>query len=454
MQKIMNNQQPIFPCASLPADGRECRLLGLYPQRQEGLWMQRIKILGGILTCDQWKTLAELNRRYTPSAPLFLTTRQDIEFHNVSTAVIPELQAELARHGLSGLGACGDTLRNITVCPGSGLCEGTPDLIPLAWELRKKLEKYQGIYSLPRKFKISFSACPKACAQPWINDLGFVFSGNHKKTSFQIIGAGSLGPRPQTGISLKESCHTEDILPFALAAIRVFDKYGDRVNRRKARLRHVRERLGDSQFVALLHDELRNTPPDLFASLPEVSFPAFNLHHAVELNLWYGGLNSDQAEALTNIMNQENIIVRLQTHHRISLFARDKNRARQVILDNPVLTHLANGPDVVSCPGTTYCARALVNTQAGEKAIREQVSKGVQHAIRISGCPNMCAQSAVADIGLIGRIRTDQSGQRREGFSVVTGGGMGKTATLAREYMSFIAAEEAPSLIKNLVAKS
>ena len=449
----MSEQPPIFPCKSLPSDGRQCRLLGLYPQRQAGLWMQRIKVLGGILTGDQWQALAELNRRYTPSAPLHLTTRQDIEFHNVSADEIPLLQADIARHGLSGMGACGDTLRNITVCPGSGLCAETPDLIPIAWALRKMLENYHGIYSLPRKFKISFSACPKACAQPWINDLGFVFSRNHGEAAIQIICAGSLGPRPQTGINIKEHGRVEDILPLALAAIRLFDKFGDRTNRNKARLRHVRERVGDSKFRVLFQDELRNTSAISIPALPEISVPSPNLLHVIDLNLWYGGLSSDHAEAIAYIMREENIIIRPQTHHRISLFARNKDSARRTVLDCPSLAELANGPDVASCPGTAYCSRALVNTHAVEKAIREQVSECTQHAIRISGCPNMCAQSAVADIGLIGRIKTDQSGQRKEGFSVVTGGGMGKTPTLARQYLSFITAEEVPSLIKQLVAK-
>ena len=66
----------------------------------------------------------------------------------------------------------------------------------------------------------------------------------------------------------------------------------------------------------------------------------------------------------------------------------------------------------------------------------------------------MCAQSAVADIGLIGRIKKDADGNKVEGFSVLTGGGMGKTPELAKQYSSFIAAEEAPAFIKGLVTKS
>ena len=446
-------QKPIFPCKVLPADGKECRLIGLYPQRQEGLWMQRIKMLGGILSHEQWAALAEMCRRYTPSAPLLLTTRQDIEFHNVPAETIPLLQADLAHYGLSGIGACGDTLRNITVCPGSGLCDKAPDIIPAAFTLRNALERYQGIYSLPRKFKVSLSACSKACAQPWINDLGFVFSRYNGCATVKLIGAGSLGPRPNTGICIEENCPPEDILPLTLAAIRLFDKHGDRNNRSKARLRHVRERAGDSQFIAMLHGELRNTNKEPLPALPEITVSNLKLHHVVDLNLCYGGLTPDHAESIAFLMRSENIVVRPQTHHRISLFAQDAAHALKAVHDNQLLRDLADGPDVVSCPGITYCTRALVNTHAVEKAIREQVSGCKHSAIRISGCPNMCAQSAVADIGLIGRIRTDQAGRRVEGFSVVTGGGMGKTPELAKQYANFIPAEAVPLLIKKLAVK-
>jgi sulfite reductase beta subunit-like hemoprotein len=367
---------------------------------------------------------------------------------------VPLLQADLARHGLSGTGACGDTLRNITVCPGSGLCENTPDLIPTAWALRNALENYQGIYSLPRKFKISLSACSKACAQPWINDLGFIFSWDNGGTTIKLIGAGSLGPRPNTGICLAENCQPEDILPMTLAAVRLFDKHGDRDNRSKARLRHVRERAGDSQFIALLHEELQDTKKAALPALPAVTLSSRKLHHIADLNLCYGGLTPEQAEAIASLMGTENMVVRPQTHHCISLFAQDAGHALKAVHDNSFLNDLINGPDVVACPGTTYCTRAIVNTHSVEKAIRTQDSDGNNVAIRISGCPNMCAQSAVADIGLIGRIKKDADGNKVEGFSVVTGGGMGKTPELAKQYSSFIAAEEVPSLINELIAKS
>jgi sulfite reductase (ferredoxin) len=447
----MTSQQPVFPCPVAPSSPAECRLLGLYPQRQEGLWMQRVKILGGILTQPQWAALADMCRRYTPSAPLLLTTRQDIEFHNVTAEIIPLLQADLARAGLTGVGACGDTLRNITLCPGNGLCKDTPDLVPAARALCSLLEGYAGIYSLPRKFKISLSACARACAQPWINDLGFIMHHENNGLNITAIGAGSLGPRPATGMLLHENLQVEEMGTLAMAAIRLFDAYGDRNNRGRARLRHVRERMGDDQFRDKLNEALDTMRRESLPAVPSVTFPDTWLQHACDLNLLCGGLTPDHAEAIASLIQSTQVAIRLQTHHRISVFTRDENAVRAAIENNPYLRQLAAGPDIVSCPGTTYCSHGLVHTHAVEKALREHIPDSARHPIRISGCPNGCAQSAVAGIGLIGKIRKDQEGSRVEGFRVVTGGAMGTTPALASEQSDFVPAGEISDFIKNIL---
>jgi sulfite reductase beta subunit-like hemoprotein len=447
----MSSQRPIYPCTTVPESAAEARLLGLYPQRQEGWWMQRVKIPGGILTHEQWRALADSCRRFTPSAPLLLTTRQDMEFHNLTAEAIPRLQSELAHAGLTTVGACGDTLRNITLCPGNGLCRDAPDLTLAARALGSFLESFSGIYSLPRKFKISLSACSRACAQPWINDLGFVISREKGSLHVTAIGAGSLGPRPVTGMLLYENLPAQDICALSLAAIRVVDTHGNRENRGKARLRHVRERLGNEQFHELLDSELRAVKNETQPPALPVICPELNLTHALDLNPVCGMITPGHAEAIADLARSKDMVVRPQTHHRLSLFARDAAAARAAIEKNPYLKQLAHGPDIVSCPGTTYCSRALVNTHAMEKALREQMPADGQHAIRISGCPNGCAQSAVAGIGLTGKIKKDSGGSRVEGFSVATSGGMGKTPVLACPEIDFISAEHVPEFMRRLI---
>ncbi|MBM4312181.1 MAG: hypothetical protein FJ119_14730, partial [Deltaproteobacteria bacterium] len=138
--------QPAFPCPSARADSRLLKLSGVYAQRQKGLWMQRIKIQGGALDALAWQRLADCARRHTPGTPLLLTTRQCIEFHNITTERLPGLQQELATAGFTGLGACGDTLRNITLCPGNGLCPDSVDFSAAADAVRRTLEAFDGVY--------------------------------------------------------------------------------------------------------------------------------------------------------------------------------------------------------------------------------------------------------------------------------------------------------------------
>ncbi|MFQ6049240.1 MAG: hypothetical protein ACE5K7_07745 [Phycisphaerae bacterium] len=92
-----------FPCRTVPEELKTARLIGLYPQRQQGLWMQRVKVLGGLLSGGQWRALGEIVRQFTPQTPLHLTTRQDVELHDLTAGQIPAVQQRLAEAGLSGL---------------------------------------------------------------------------------------------------------------------------------------------------------------------------------------------------------------------------------------------------------------------------------------------------------------------------------------------------------------
>ncbi len=450
----MNSSQPVFPCTTIP-DASTSKLLGLYPQRQDGLWMQRIKLQGGALTSQQWTSLAALCRKHTPDAPLHITTRQDIEFHNLRAETIPRLQADLSIAGFTGLGACGDTLRNITLCPGNGLCDGSVDFSAAAHVVRQTLESYSNIYALPRKFKISFSACSKACAQPWINDLGFVATACNGTASIRLIGAGSLGPRPATGIIIKERLAPDEIAAGALAGVQMFDTHGDRTNRRKARLRHVRERLGDGLFI----DEFNR---ECAACCQTAAGPPFSLaacepayRRIAGLSIPCGHIAPELANTFAAYIQSTDAIIRIENHHRIAVYSCGHEKEYASLESIPILRPLLNGPDIAACPGTTYCKHALVNTHAVEMALRETLNDTADcPAIRISGCPNGCAHSTVADIGLSGRIKKNDKGEKVEGFQVYSGGHMGCRPGLAEPVNAFVPSSGIPETVKGLIAES
>jgi len=445
--------EALFPCTATIADIDRLKLSGVYTQRQKGLWMQRIKIHGGRLEAENWRTLANLARIHTPGTPLLLTTRQCIEFHNITTEQLPKLQHELDLAGFTGQGACGDTLRNITLCSGNGLCQGSADFSAAAAATRQALESFKDIYRLPRKFKISFSGCERNCAQPFINDLGFTALVRDGRMTIKLFGAGSLGARPDTGIELADDVSPEHIPALALAALRVFNAHGNRTNRRKARLRHIRQELGNEAFINLLRSECKTCMSEVKPG-PPVPHGASNLKPAAEINIPCALLTPDQAEALGEILIKTRASARIQNHHRIEIFSSDCAAVCTALHENPVLKQLHGGPDIVSCPGTTYCSQAIVNTHAAEIALRADLPTDFTTPIRISGCPNGCSHATIAPIGLSGRVQKDAGGKPREGFQILTGGRLGLQPGCARIHSSFVPTTEIAAFIQNVPAQT
>ncbi|HAU38790.1 MAG TPA: hypothetical protein DCX07_13870 [Phycisphaerales bacterium] len=405
--------------------------------------MQRVKVPGGALTGDQWRGLAEIVRRFTPDTPLHLTTRQDLEIHDLSDVQVPAVQHRLATLGLTSVGACGDTLRNLTVCPCSGVRAGCPDLLPLAQQIRRELEAYRGIFSLPRKFKISLSACREGCAKPWINDLAFVAQRRGGAWGFRAIVAGSLGARPATGVELTDFLEACDAAPLALAAVRLFEAHGDRSNRAKARLRHVRERLGDEAFLAMLRDELAKVKSERNWPVALLREPAEPFEAHASLGLPNGDLLPDAADELGALADDPRLRIRVGLDHRVAVFARDERTLREAIARPALALPAEQRAVILACPGTRWCSRALVETNALAERIRRELGSRLPAGamVCVSGCPNGCAHTAVADFGLSG-VATTRDGQRIEAFNLLTGGGRGRTAALAQPAESKLTGDE------------
>ena len=432
-----------FPCTRLPDGDREARLLGLYPQVQEGRWMERVKVLGGVLTADQWRTLAAIARQHTPAAPLHLTTRQDIELHDLTAESVPAVQERLAQVRLTTLGAGGDSVRNITVCPCAGVAPGGVELLPLAWDIRLALEAMEGILALPRKFKISLS-CGEACGQPWINDLGLVAERRDARWGFRVLVGGSLGPRPAAATPLFDWLPPGDVLACLWAVVRVFMAHGDREHRGRARLRHMRERMGEDRFTALLRGAFAEAKT--LRAWPEVLLGETGGGFPARLTLAFpnGDLAPDAADALAALAARDDVRVRITNHHRVLLFGRHEQHLRSLIANAGPLADAARPqPAVVACPGIRWCARAVADTNRLADRIRTELGDRLppESAVCISGCPNGCAHSHVADFGLIGGVRRED-GKIADAYALLVGGGMGRGAKLAEPVARGLSADQ------------
>lgn len=425
------NKPRLFPCDRVPGDRADRTLIGIYEQRQEDRMLQRIRIPGGRLDGRQWHCLAGIARGYTPGTPLHLTTRQDIEIHDLLPGQVPAVQRDIAAAGLTCFGAAGDTFRNIIVCPCAGTRPGSPDLMPLAHRIDRVLRGIDGIYDLPRKFKISLS-CGPDCGQPWIHDVGLVYRPEKGRDGFAAVVAGSLGAKPGTGVSLPRRLEPGAVLPFVSAVVRFFRDHGDRENRRRARLRHVRERMGDAVFLDRIVEEFESVRgrawPEVVLPDNVDTFPA-----AVTLAFDNGDVTPAEADELARLAAADDFLVRINTHHRVIVFGRDQRLLDDAPAASAALApRAAPRPLVVACPGTRWCARALVDTNETADRIRRELPADAlkDTVICISGCPNGCAQPAVADIGLTGRVSRGGGGAA-EVFDLYTGGGMGRDGRLA-----------------------
>jgi len=420
------------------------RLLGVYPQKQDGLFMQRIRIPGGRISWPQWRKIAELAVTYTPGVPLHLTTRQDIELHNVAHELIPAVHEGLAEVALTIFGAGGDSVRNVTVCAGCDLCQDAFDLLPLARFVQSYLELQPVIFNLGRKFKISFSGCEDACARPWVSDLGFIAQINGL---FTVIVAGSLGAKPALGIRFYEDFPVGYILPLCDAALEFFEQSGERQNRHRARFRHVREKFGDQAFFTELDTRFKEAKsrqawPNI---VPAANKGYLKLLHRLQLP--NGNISPQQALDLADTAEPKGATLRINLEHGIELYGTE-----EIELPDS-LAQFANNPVIIACPGSTTCPRGLVNCWATADMIRKKLTKRQtrQLQICISGCPNNCAQSAVADIGLVGMTRKI-NGRSTEHYRLFTGGGNGKNEKLA-ESSSVISASDVGETIESLLKK-
>lgn len=400
------------------------KLFGTYPQTQGGLYMQRIPIFAGHITAGQLRELARIAIEFTNAMPLHLTTRQDIELHNVPQSHLQTVLDRIEAIGFSTYGAGGDNVRNITICPCCQFDSSAYDVMPLAELLRVHLQDHPIRQDMPRKFKVSFAGCKQSQSRPYINDLAFIATS---ATTVRVIGAGSLGVKPETGIVLYKELATENCLALTLAAIELFKDHGNRENRRKARLRHIRQHMGDVVFRETL-DRYFLRQKDA-CSWPKIELPhgRAGFQKIATIQTIAGDINPRHAQKLSQSVQKANAHLCINFHHGIDVYA-----AEPFALPEE-LRSFSDLPAIVACPGNTTCTNGLTDCPGLASQLSETLKGNEKYRgkiIAISGCPNNCAHSAIANIGLAGRIKTID-GERQEVYQLVLDGDNGITDKLA-----------------------
>src|SRR5277367_749962 len=203
---------------------------GIYSQRQAGVQMIRTKVPGGLLTAEQMRQLAGLADDFAGGKG-HLTTRQNMQYHFVPLAQVPDVLHRLADVRLTTREACYNTVRNVTACPLAGVHPEEPfDVQPYARRLAFAFLHKELTDNLPRKFKVAFSGCPEDCIATTINDVGLRALIRDGVKGFRMTVAGGLGPLPTEPRVLHEFIPAEELVSRIEAVLRVFNTHGNRKN--------------------------------------------------------------------------------------------------------------------------------------------------------------------------------------------------------------------------------
>ncbi len=195
------------------------RLDGIYKQRQDDFFMQRVKLPAGVISAGQARTVATVSTRFGQGT-VHLTTRGSMEIHWLKEKDLPQIKRELAKAGLTSRGACGGAVRGIT-CGSQGV-QGFPALESLARRLQRHFAGNPRFERLPKKFKIGIEA-DLTGRRHLIQDVGLVLAKSDNNISlFDIWIAGGLGKEPQSGFLFLERMPEERIILIIEAILRVY----------------------------------------------------------------------------------------------------------------------------------------------------------------------------------------------------------------------------------------
>ncbi|NQV74919.1 MAG: HEPN domain-containing protein [Bacteroidetes bacterium] len=422
---------------------------GIYGQRQPGVQMIRIKLPFGKVSFKQFLRIADISDEYA-SSNLHLTTRQDIQIHYVSLDRTPELWAKLEQDDITLREACGNTVRNVTASPTSGIDPNEPfDVSPYAYATFKYFLRNPICQEMGRKFKIAFSSSDADTAFTYIHDLGFIpkliLKEGKEVRGFKVLFGGGLGAQPSIAHMVNEFLPEDELIPYIESTLRVFDRYGERSNRNKARMKFLVAKLGLDEVLRLIAEERVANRTKHFnidrdtVDLPQipVKIDLTDVHILDQLlyqrwldtnvfeqkqNGFYGvyikvttgdiptskarkfiaAINGLVADEIRITINQGLLLKYVRKEALPVLF----ERLKELDFVKPGFDSVS---DITTCPGTDTCNLGISNSTELARVLEDLISEEFDELIenqdikiKISGCMNSCGQHGLAHIGFHG----------------------------------------------------
>jgi len=422
---------------------------GIYGQRQPGVQMIRIKLPFGKVSFKQFLRIADISDEYA-SSNLHLTTRQDIQIHYVSLDRTPELWAKLEQDDITLREACGNTVRNVTASPTSGIDPNELfDVSPYAYATFKYFLRNPICQEMGRKFKIAFSSSDADTAFTYIHDLGFIpkliLKEGKEVRGFKVLFGGGLGAQPFIAHMVNEFLPEDELIPYIESTLRVFDRYGERSNRNKARMKFLVAKLGLDEVLSLIAQERvanrikhfnidRDTVdlPQIPAKIELMDVPISDQllyqrwldtnvfeqkqhgFYGVYIKVTTGDIPTSKARkfiaAINGLVADE---IRITINQGLLLKYVHKEalpvlfeRLKELDFVKPGFDSVS---DITTCPGTDTCNLGISNSTELARVLEDLISEEFDELIenqdikiKISGCMNSCGQHGLAHIGFHG----------------------------------------------------
>ncbi len=447
---------------------------GLYPHskssndEKKSFYMLRVKIVNAKIDRKQLKTLYKISSKYANNSA-DITTREDIQFHWIRVKDLPKIFEMLESAGLSAQMASGDCVRNIVTCPLSGkVKKEIADTTKIVKKLNAFFQANSEFINLPRKFKIGVCGCKKECVTHEIQDLSFVAKKVDSKILYLVSVGGGLGSN--RSFAKKLGFIEEDkILKVAKEIVNIFKNCGNRKNRAKARVGHMIEEMGFSQFKNWLEEVLgfRFINPAADSFEPYLQRNHFGVEKSVKKGRFHVGFSTDagvlNAKGLKNIYKamkkyqikklsfttSQNFIVHDIDKKAVDDFIKEMQKSR--FYANPSAFRVKN----TACTGLKYCKFAVSETKDLQKRVTAYLDKKFPNfeniAISFNGCPNSCAHAPIANLGFVG-TKIKKENKIEEGFALYVGAVMdGKNRSFAIKTDIKVPADKVEFLVEKIL---
>ena len=475
---------------------------GLYLQRHA--YMLRVAIPYGLLSSAQMRKLGHIARKFDRGYGHF-TTRQNIQYNWIELEQSPEILAELASVEMHAIQTSGNCIRNITSDQFCGVAaDELADPRPYIEILRQWSTFHPEFAWLPRKFKIAVNAAAEDRAAVQVHDIGLnLIKNDAGELGFQVLVGGGLGRTPIIGSVIREFLPWQHLLSYTEAIMRVYNQYGRRDNKYKARIKILVKALGVEEFArqveaewldlkdspsTITSEELARvtsyfTPPayetlkdnDVLLQQQRSEDKAFSNwltrnvrphkvsgYAIVTLSLKKtgtppGDATAEQIDFVAELSDRYSF-GELRVTHEQNLVLADVKQSDLLALYKEAKTHgLATAnigllTDIICCPGGDFCSLANAKSIPIAEAIAERFDNvDFQHDIgdielNISGCINACGHHHVGNIGILG---VDKDGS--EWYQVSIGGAQGNTSAIGKIIGPSFAAGQMPEVIGRLL---